>query len=107
MTVKVVGGREFHLPTQYRERRKVEKEMMAWERKVRYGDKARDGLSPLIPKVTNKRKSEIEIPIQLDSRTIVRVRESKIFKDKWIKRFGSREVLESYVKKYKELNNLN
>lgn len=95
MTEKRVGDRVFKLPKRYQSRRKVEKEMLAYERKLRGIDNT---LKKIIP-----RKDELQIPIEVDKRTTYYVRESKIFKPKWLRYFNDIEHLKNYIENYKQI----
>lgn len=93
----VVDGKEveFKLFKRYTEKRKAEKEMNKLLRNE-YIDKNK---KPLV-----KRKTEIEIPIDIDKKTTIFVRESKLLsKKKWLDFFnGDVNNVKAYIEEYKK-----
>ena len=102
ITKVVIEGKEveFKIPKRYTDKRKVEKEMHKLMHPDLYDNEEPDERLPLI-----KEKAELEIPIDIDKKTTIFVRESKLFsKEKWLRYFNNNvESITSYVEGYKNL----
>jgi hypothetical protein len=57
-------------------------------------------------KVEKREEKELEIPFRIDGKTIVYIRESKVFDKRWVDCFG-RTYIKQRVENYKKLNNIN
>lgn len=90
MKIVVVKGIEVKIPKRYQENRK------AWKIVSEIHNAGKE----YYPKI-KQRKPELTIPIRTDKKTIYHVRESRIFDEKWLKYFDSKEHLENYVNNYK------
>lgn len=84
---------DYKIPKRYTDKRKAEKELHRLMFPELYEE------TP----VRKTRKTELEIPIDIDGKTVIFVRESKLLtKDKWLKYFdGDVERAKAYVEAYK------
>lgn len=91
MKIVVVNGKEYKIPKRYQDKRAVEKLI----KKARHGKEVKK----------KQRPEELKIPLQLDHRTTVFVRESKFTSLKWVQYFDSEQDALKYVENYKKLKN--
>lgn len=97
----IIDGKEvdFKLPKRYTDKRKAEKEL----HKLMYPE-LYEKVSKPVKKI---RKTELEIPIDIDKKTVIFVRESKLLsKEKWLKYFdGNVDKAKAYIEAYKQQSN--